>query len=148
MKYTVTLSDKYRSKYWNSPDCGELVDSTETIERSTHSIEIAKNILREFLDPCDYKLSDANIKKEFGEHISERALTQIKNYYHIRGVIYGDSINDLERTTREWGSSSNPKIFKYEVPSEYNHFTLVEKDDLNDSWDQKEFIITLKITEN
>lgn len=146
MRYKISLIETYKSRPY-APENEETVETSEITEKTTQNVDVAKRILKEFIDPADYEMSDENIRREFGETIPEKAFDQIRNYYGIRKLIYGDALSDLENARNDWNRIRNPLVFRYEVPEACNHYCLVEDDRLDDGWEQGEFTVVLKVFE-
>lgn len=146
MKYTISIIEKYKTRLY-VPEFDEKVEASDVTERTTTNLDIIKRLLKDYIDPVDYALTDENIEKEFGDFLPEKSYQQIRDYYNVRKLVYGDALADLEYSLKTWNPSKNPLVFRYEIPESCNHYSLVDDDKYDDGWEQIEYTIVLKISE-
>lgn len=108
---------------YNTPN-GEL--SCRNIgydEYHSDSEYLAKQIIKDILDPPEAEMTLEMIEKEFSEpsgkwYVPEENLIAIQTYYNGRYALYQQILKDLEI------NKNYKKNFKYQIPYEYNHFNI------------------------
>ena len=77
MKYTISIIEKYKTRLY-VPEFDEKVEASDVTERTTTNLDIIKRLLKDYIDPVDYALTDENIEKEFGDFLPEKSYQQIR----------------------------------------------------------------------
>lgn len=115
MKYTARKIDEY-SLDGNDPH-GPIRENT-TITSTTESLDVFLNVVKDYIDPSSYELTEENIMKEF-PHFSPEGVKTVVNYYGYR--------NTLWECARRWideNKTSNKKAdFHADFPQEVNWFS-------------------------
>jgi len=121
VKYTIQKNDEYYEPYWKEEFKGKRVGYSHSESYETIDDDVAKDVIRDMVDVCDYKLDAKRIRENFG-NVDDKCVSQIIGYYSFR--------NDLFKKILKWMSShgSNKSGWvvtdkmSWEIPYEFNHF--------------------------
>ena len=141
-RYTITLFNKFKHPYYYSKD-DELCIQTDMQQYETTSKKTALQIVKDFLDVPEAKMTLDEVRKQFespsfGE-ISESRLVAIQNYYNGRLALfeYVKTYLEDEKTLQN--------VKRFDIPYEYNHFMVYSEDSEEDKEEQLDAYIEIKI---
>lgn len=141
MKYTITLHNKWNRPYFYVDNDDRKCVNVEHSSYETTDKELAKHIVKDFLDVPETEMTLEEIRKQFEDPryciLTEEKLVSIQNYYNGRLGMYNTIIEVLSNLKDDVEFSE-----RYDIPYEYNHFTV--EDELENE-EQIEAYIELKV---
>ena len=112
----------------------------------TTSVEQCLDIIRNFIDPPDHKLTLKDIHNEFDisndKHISDSVAKSIQYYYNGRLKLFKQIVNDFKLALK---GLKTPKIIRYDIPFALNYFSC-EPDNDNANTSQVTAYIEIEMT--
>jgi len=124
MKYCIKYYNRWQRPYFYT-ESKDICESENFDSYTTTSLELCKQIIKDFLDAPIAELSLEAIHKDFdhgNDILSESQAICIQTYYNGRLAMLNAILDDLE------GIEEN-KILHYDIPEQYNRFTRYENDE-------------------
>ena len=133
-QYTITLHGKFKRPYFYS-NSNEMCINTENLSYETTSLDLCKQIVKDFLDVPETELTLEEIKRQFTDagtrNIPDDNLTAIQSYYNGRLALYKYIIDYIDLSAKKKQAHIQKQ---FDIPYEYNHF--IVEDDENDKEEQ------------
>lgn len=146
MKYIITLYNKWKRPYFYVDKSDAKCINTECSIYETDDVELCKTIIKDFLDVPASEMTLDEVRKQFTSlsfpDVPEFKLVCIQNYYNGRLSMYNTIIRDFN------DSVEHENTLTYDIPYEYNYFSIDVEDEYGKSAVQLKAYIEIKIEKN
>ena len=121
MKYKIQKIDEYDEPYWKEGFEGKRVNYSHSESYETIDDDVAKDVIHNMLDVCDYGLDEKNIRENIG-NVDSGCISQIIGYYTFRKELF----EKIMKWMSSHGSNKSGWVvadkMSWEIPYEFNHF--------------------------
>ena len=121
MKYTILKKEEYDEPYWKDGFKGKRVNCSHSESYETMHTDVAKDVIRDIVDVCDYELDEKNIREHFGK-VDDKCINQIIGYCTFRKELFDKIVKWMSShgTDKSGWVITGKKT--WEIPYEFNNF--------------------------